>query len=530
MLSHLKKIRVVTSIIFVIFTSILFLDITGNWTRSLPEKVLFFQFVPSFLEFINIKSVAAIGFIIIILATLFSGRVYCSTICPLGMLQDIVIYTKRKLLKRSKRKKLRFDFQPAFNWVRYSILTVVIVTFLFGNIFLLYTLDPYSNYGRILTHLVKPIVIGINNIISSLLVMLDNYSVSPSTFNNVDVFTIVFALIVLFIVMLFSYKHGRFFCNTLCPVGAFLGLLSKFSLFKIVVNNDTCISCGACETVCKSECIDTKNEYVDFTRCVSCFNCFDVCPTHGLKYEFQPAKLLNKKEPKVKIKEPNQERRSFLLSIAAYTLTLTGISYAQNKIEVYKKNKIPVIRPNPITPPGSIGIDHFTDSCTACQLCISACPTHVLQPSFLEYGFLGMMVPMMNNKIGFCDYECTICSEVCPTNAIQPIDKEKKKLTQIGKAIFIKDNCVVHTQGTACGACSEHCPTKAVVMVPYKNNLKIPEVNEKICIGCGACEFACPTIPYKAIYVESNIVHAKAEPPKEEKIEEKVDFSEDFPF
>jgi len=106
MLSRLKKIRVVTSIIFLIFTSILFLDITGVLTRSLSEKVLFLQFVPSLLEFINITSIAAIGFIIIILATLFSGRIYCSTVCPLGMLQDIVIYTKRKFLKRSKRKRL----------------------------------------------------------------------------------------------------------------------------------------------------------------------------------------------------------------------------------------------------------------------------------------------------------------------------------------------------------------------------------------------------------------------------------------
>ncbi len=528
MLSHLKKIRVVTSIVFMIFTSILFLDITGVWTKSLAAKVLFFQFVPSLLEFINITSIAATGFIIIIIATLFSGRVYCSTICPLGILQDVVIYSKRKFLKRTKRKRLRFDFQPAFNWVRYSILFIVVLTFLLGNLFFLYTLDPYSNYGRILTHLIKPVIIWANNILSNLLVMFDNYSLSPSTFNNIDVFSIAFALAVLFIVVLFSYKHGRFFCNTLCPVGAFLGLLSKFSLFKIVVNKDTCISCGACATVCKSECIDTDKDYVDFTRCVSCFNCFDVCPTHGLKYEFQPAKLFGGGK-KAKRKE-DHDRRSFLLSLVSYSLTLTGITYAQKKIEVYKKNKIPVIRPNPITPPGSVGIDYFTDSCTACQLCISACPTHVLQPSFLEYGFLGMMVPRMDNKIGFCDYECTICSEVCPTNAIQPIDKEKKKLIQIGKAKFIKDNCVVQTQGTACGACSEHCPTKAVVMVPYKDNLKIPEVNEKICIGCGACEFACPTIPYKAIYVESNLVHIKAEPPKEEKIEEKVDFSEDFPF
>ena len=525
MLLYLKKLRIITSVIFIIFTSILFLDISGILTKNLSDSVLFLQFVPSFLKFIDTTTIAAIGFLVIIASTLFSGRVYCSTICPLGMLQDIIIYLKRKMGTR-KKKRGRFNFQPAFNSVRYSILVITIITLLFGNLFTLYILDPFSNFGRILTHIVKPIIIGTNNLISYLLETFNNYSVSPSTFNSINIFAIIFSFTALFIVVLFSYKSGRFFCNSICPVGSFLGFISKFSLFKIVVNKETCVGCGVCETVCKSECIDSKAEFVDFTRCVSCFNCFDVCPTHGLKYEFQPTKNIVLK----KIDTEDYERRSFLLSLLSYSLVLTGISYAQKKIEVYKKNKIPVFRPNPISPPGSIGIEHFTENCTACHLCISACPTHVLQPSFLEYGFLGMMQPMMNNKVGFCDYECTICSEVCPTNAIQIIKPEGKKRIQIGKAKFIKDNCIVYTQGTDCGACSEHCPTKAVKMVPIENNLRAPEVKEDICVGCGACEYACPTIPFKAIYVESNIKHLAAELPPEEKLEEKVDFSDDFPF
>ena len=52
-------------------------------------------------------------------------------------------------------------------------------------------------------------------------------------------------------------------------------------------------------------------------------------------------------------------------------------------------------------------------------------------------------------------------------------------------------------------------------MVPYINDLVIPEVNESICVGCGACEYACPTTPYRAIYVEGNAIHQLAEKPKE---------------
>jgi ferredoxin len=141
----------------------------------------------------------------------------------------------------------------------------------------------------------------------------------------------------------------------------------------------------------------------------------------------------------------------------------------------------------------------------------------------------GLMQPYMDYHSGFCNFDCTLCSEICPAGAILPVDPEVKKLEQIGIAKFIEGNCVVYTDNTDCGACSEHCPTKAVDMVPYKDGLTIPKVDETICIGCGACEYACPTRPYRAIYVEGNLVHKQAEKPVHEeiKIEDK---GEDFPF
>ena len=182
----------------------------------------------------------------------------------------------------------------------------------------------------------------------------------------------------------------------------------------------------------------------------------------------------------------------------------------------------------PVCPPGAGAIGDFSKKCTACSLCITACPNNVLQPAVREYGISGLMQPVMNYHRSFCTYNCTVCTEVCPTYALKPLLLEAKKLTQIGKAIFIKDNCIVKTEKTACGACSEACPTKAVYMIPYEGNLVIPETNQDICIGCGHCEFACPTVPYKAIFVDGNPVHLAAKKPENEKSE--IETPVEFPF
>ena len=232
----------------------------------------------------------------------------------------------------------------------------------------------------------------------------------------------------------------------------------------------------------------------------------------------------------------NLNKRRFIAGSLAYIAGMTGIAaLASSDEKVNEEDLKPAQRDVPVSPPGSFSIDNFTSACTACTLCVSACPTHVLQPSFLEYGFLGIMQPRMDYIAGYCNFDCTKCSEVCPTGAISPIALKKKKTTQLGIAIFVKQNCVVETEGTDCGACAEHCPTKAVRMVPYHNNISIPEVTDDLCIGCGACEYACPLEPkYKAIYVNGNEVHQKAIEPEIEEVTEPQEpeegTTEEFPF
>lgn len=169
-------------------------------------------------------------------------------------------------------------------------------------------------------------------------------------------------------------------------------------------------------------------------------------------------------------------------------------------------------RQTPITPPGSISQEHFQAHCTSCHLCVSKCPSHVLKPAFMEYGLGGMMQPTVFFEKGFCNFDCTVCGDVCPNGAILPLTKEQKHLTQMGKVVFIEENCIVYRDGTSCGACSEHCPTQALSMIPFKDGLTIPHIDTEICVGCGGCEYVCPARPFRAVYIEGNAVQQEAKP------------------
>jgi ferredoxin len=368
----------------------------------------------------------------------------------------------------------------------------------------------------------------LNNIAAFNLEKIDIYFLYPIEIKGLTFLKIIFPSLIFLLILILTLINGRLFCNTVCPVGTFLSLISKVSFLKIRIKEEECISCRLCEQVCKSGCIDRVNKSLDFSRCVSCYNCLSVCASGGIGFKTTlPYRLSSyEKEEKVLV---DKKRREFISKTLVWFLGFTGIAAAQLKIIPKKESTIPVYKKYPVSPPGSKSIDEFNERCTACNLCVAACPTQVLQPSYLEYGLLGILQPRMDYQTSFCNYDCIICTEVCPTDAIQLTNPLQKKLTQIGKSKFIKENCIVYTEETACGACSEHCPTKAVNMIPYKK-ITIPEVKDEYCIGCGACEFACPTKPYKAIYVEGNPVHQTAKKPEEKKLEEKINYQEDFPF
>ena len=516
----LKKIRVAVSLIILLLITFVFIDFSNTFSGDIIQAILFLEFIPSLLNFIKIAGFAAIGFIFIILLSLLFGRIYCSTICPLGTLQDIVIWIRKKTSRR-----FRFAKQRSFNQLRYSILIISIAFLLFGWIHPLLLLDPYSNYGRIVANLVRPVYLLLNNLGAHGLESMEIYYLYRVEPGITHLSSILFSAGFFLLICWMSFKYARLFCNTLCPVGAFLGFLSRYSLYRIRLKQSICTSCGKCAAVCKAGCIDKDKKTVDFSRCVGCLNCLTSCPSGGVVFS------KSRKEPEtVPLKPFDPGRREILSGALVLAASAASFPLLAQRHQKGKRCKSPqeINRKYPITPPGAVSIDDFNAACTACHLCVSACPTHVIKPAFLEYGLSGFMQPRMDYYANFCNFDCVVCTEVCPTGALRPLSLDEKHVLQLGKVRFVKHNCIVFTEGTDCGACSEHCPTKAVNMRPYKQKLFLPVVNPDICVGCGACEYACPTEP-KSIYVEGNPVHLIADKPLIEELEQ-PDKEEDFPF
>lgn len=544
---HLKTIRVILALLFILAAGFIFIDFRELLPHKLITGIAFLQFVPSVLKFFTTFGLVSAGFILILVLTALFGRIYCSAICPLGIFQDMVGWIRKKT-----KKKFRYRFGKPQNWLRYGFLILPMLILLIGKSLVgINLLDPYSIFGRIASDLFQPVYMWINNRAAGVLESLNVFFLYPEDLTPVRGFTYVVAGFMLALVTLFSFSRGRLYCNTVCPVGTLLGLLSRVSVFRIRMIKNQCTKCGKCAIACKASCIRVKTLEVDFSRCVGCYNCVSVCPEDAIKYlpsgrafsGFGPAETtrpVNPGQPYSADGPADLTRRKALSRMFATGTVLAGfgipaksqevgIEIKETEIENKIPTKIEPVKNFPVTPPGSLGIRHFTSRCTACHLCVSVCPTSVLQPSLIEYGWSGIMQPHMDYSTNYCNFECTLCADVCPTGAILSLALETKKTTQMGQVQLILENCVVYAENTACGSCSEHCPTQAVTMVPYRQGLTLPEIVPEICVGCGACEYACPVRPFKAIYVDGHKVHQVSQKPPVEELEQ-PDLEEEFPF
>ena len=489
----LRRIRTLLAVVVLVGITLLFLDFTGTlhtWLSWLAK----IQLLPAVMA-LNVVVIVALA-----LLTLVFGRIYCSIICPLGILQDV--------LARLRRKKNKYYYSREVRWLRYPVLVVFIVAALAGVGSLFQLLAPYSAFGRIATMLLQPLWMLGNNVLGFLAERADSYA-----FYTVDVWmkslpVFIVALVTLVVLVVLSWRGGRTYCNTICPVGTVLSFLARFSWLKIRFDEEKCKNCSMCSRNCKAACIDYKTHSVDYSRCVVCGNCISSCKFGALKYSRCEVRGTRAEDTQA----TDQGKRSFMVGAA---LVATA-AMAQKKEKLMDgglaeiEDKVQPERQTPLTPPGSLSFNHYAQHCTGCQLCVSECPNNVLRPTT---DLMHLMLPVMSYERGYCRPECTRCSEVCPAGAIKLVDKPEKSSIQIGHAVFVEKNCVAVTDGVECGNCERHCPAGAIEMVALREDDEespwVPAVNESACIGCGACEYVCPARPFSAIMVEGHEVHKK---------------------
>ena len=499
----LRKIRIALAAVMFIGITWLFVDFTGtarHWFAWMPKLQA--------LEAVLALNVAVI--IGLVVVALVLGRIYCSVICPLGIMQDIFGWLGKKA------KKNRYTYSKEVKWLRYPMLVVFVVALVVGVGSLFQLLAPYSAFGRIATNLLQPVWQAGNNVLAAVAEHYDSYAFYHSNIWLRALPSLIIAAITLIVLAVLAWRNGRTYCNTVCPVGTLLSFFSRFSFLKIHFDTEKCRNCSLCTKNCKAACIDFKTHTVDYSRCVVCGDCIESCKFGALRLSPNPSL---RKEGSRKATSPVPEqggagegssRRSFLLASAM----LTTAAIAQQKEKMMDgglaeiADKVAPERQTPLTPPGSRSRANIEKRCTGCQLCISECPNEVLRPSD---DLMHLMMPVMSYERGYCRPECNRCSQVCPAGAILPIAAEDKASTQIGHAVWIKKNCVVLTDDVECGNCAAHCPVGAIEMVPSDpdndESPYVPAVNEARCIGCGACEYLCPARPHSAIYVEGHEVH-----------------------
>ena len=422
----------------------------------------------------------------VLMVTLIAGRLYCSTVCPLGILQDLLGWLRfRKYRDMPWKRKVR---GPVF-WL---VAGAAACGFLLPLTFLL----PSANFVLIVNSVLRPF-------------LPEPVALTPVPAARVAGWAVLLALLAL------VQWNGRIFCNTLCPLGAVLSAAAKPAYFRIAIDGEACVHCGACERACKAGCIDARAGVVRHDECVMCLNCLGVCPKNAIRLRHVP---LEKAAFRA-------DRRVFLAEGAAAVAGLTLGSAAK---------RFPGgggAASAPIMPPGAVSHDRFAAHCVGCGLCIGACSGKVLKASVTEYGLRGFMQPVLDPYRGACDFSCNKCSQVCPCGALRPLTLAEKRTTRIGLAHWTASRCVAYDAEEDCGACAEHCPVGALEMVELSGKAAlVPKVNEALCIGCGACQNICPIRPEAAIVVRGVERQVRVEPPKAAAPEKRLQAEEDFPF
>ena len=455
--------------------------------------------------------------LVILIPTLFLGRFFCGWICPMGSLNHF--FSNLKSERKRGKQLIESNRYKRWQTAKYYILVVVLVAAACGT-GVVGWFDPLSLLVRSLGLSVLP---GVNYALSAGL-----HALEHSRFEVVQtagsILHFIFGALVLsfkqphfrqgiylglifIFLMALNLRVSRFWCRALCPLGALLGVASRWSILGLSKKPEHCNDCNRCLMHCQGG--DDPIGGVPWRRaeCHLCLNCVDECPDHALAFQFFPASA--------SVDGPDLRRRKLLGAVVAGA-AIVPLARSTNGFAVERHERL-------LRPPGSLDEVHFLERCIRCGECMKVCPNNALHPALTEAGLEGLWTPVLVPRAGYCEASCVLCSQVCPTGAIWELTPREKgwtvelgadtKPVKLGIAFYDRGRCLPWAMATECIVCEEWCPTspKAIYLrqaeiVDAKGNIKQvkqPYLNPSLCVGCGACEYACPVQDRPAIYVTS---------------------------
>ena len=464
------------------------IDLTINaWTvkSSIPVDIFFRTDPLLFLSTsIALRQIitSMLWFVIpIVLLTVIAGRFFCGWICPMGTLLDAcdtLFWRKRDNKKQTSK----------LSGIKYILLAAIIGSSAFAAQ-TAYLFDPFAILYRAFTFTFYPIIQ-----LGKEIPFVGEWMTTaiPGSLQNFFSLNMAAFIILLSIILLGSIVR-RFWCRNLCPLGALLGLLSRFGIVRRKVKQ-TCTNCSKCMPYCKMNAIEEDPKSYKATECIYCYSCVYVCPT--LVTSIAPSFSSEGYNPEINI-----TRRRLIAGIglgAVFALIgKTNIAAKTSRNGHTKTSSSFLIRP-----PGAVAEDEFVDKCLRCSECMKVCPTGGLQPAITEAGIEGLWTPILVPRIGECTQNCNSCAKVCPSEAIKKFEVPEKRHIYLGTAVIDRSKCIVWNAEKKCMVCDEYCSYDAIYGNEVDGVIR-PFVNTNKCVGCGICESACPIQPQAAIRVHS---------------------------
>ncbi|MBD3241448.1 MAG: 4Fe-4S dicluster domain-containing protein [Chitinivibrionales bacterium] len=486
----MRKIRIVSQVVFfVLFVSTFFLIVRYPTGYTLPAPWMLrlnplVSLTTSVAARTIILPIAVMGLAMTLLTIVF-GRFFCGFVCPLGACID---FSDRYVVGKARSPKRR---PPAYlRRLKYVLLILVAVTAVFGAVFPLF-MDPISLLTRITTLVVNPLlrVVKADAVQAGRILGFDRLNTVvvdvPLVYGTAG------ALLLAVVVFAGGFWDRRFWCQYVCPSGAFFGLLGRYAPFRRTVRAESCNSCKRCTRCCPTRAIDPeKVERTALPECIVCGQCTD------LK---QGCSRFTFVKPVRGATDGADLRRRNLLVGAAGGLALLPLFRSNALSRRTEHGRL-------IRPPGALPEDQFLARCIACGNCMKACPTQALQPCSSDDGLHRLFTPKLVPRVGACEDSCHLCGYTCPTGAIRRLPHDDKEFAKIGTAVLDRHRCLAWSQNKECLVCDEVCPYNAIearVEQTTKGPFKVPVVFEDYCIGCGMCEHHCPISVQAAIVVYS---------------------------